>query len=393
MKSNLSPISVELISSNDEVLNVWNITRPHQKLGIKDNEIKRMGLPVNGFANYNLKITASLLFRDLMFTVRPISPWAISNRAVPFTPGNMSLSKEEFELLSIEDQVIVDEQLYKVIENVMLGKELQDYAKNYLPRITSTTFCVNMNLRTILNYVFTLFIHYPKYYSLIGEKILNAISISKDQFSDFSKSDLYNKLALTDRELSINSHTYLGGEMHYLPAEGSGNLISQFIRQHNSVVKNGLYNELTDDFIGALKKTQNDLVKAGSYLDEDSLNNLIKTRSCFFSMMDKEDKNSWSSIIGSYVDKMSPKEFINKLPCKGCKDKCKVEKDMVTRVHRLDCNIPCPILLENPDPITERIEKFCSDSKIMKMWSNCKDLITINPDNESNKIYYGSKKN
>lgn len=387
----LTPVSVKLINSIDNVLDVWNITRPHQKLSLTDNDIKKMGLPVNGFASYSLEITASLLFRDLLFTLRPINPWAISNRAVPFDHDNLSISEDELNLLPVEYHQDIKDQLYNTIESVISGSELQDYAKNNLPRLTSTTICVNLSLRSILNYVFTLYVHYKDYYNLIGKKILTAIGVSDDQFNNWKKSDLYGKLALSKSEINLNGHNYLGGEMHSLFIEGTGNLVSQFIRQHNSTVKCGLYNELSEDPILAMTKTQNDLVKAGSYLDEDSLDNLIKTRSCFFAMMDKESTNSWSSIIGDYVSKMTPSEFFSKLPCHGCKDKCEVESDMKTRAYRLDCNIPCPILLENPDPIEERIEKFGSNSRIMNKWEECERLITVNFDNEYNKAYYGEE--
>jgi hypothetical protein len=64
---------------------------------------------------------------------------------------------------------------------------------------------------------------------------------------------------------------------------------------------------------------------------------------------------------------------------------------MKTRAYRLDCNIPCPILLENPDPIDERIIKFGSNSRIMNKWEECEGLITVNFDNEYNKAYYSEE--
>lgn len=123
------------------------------------------------------------------------------------------------------------------------------------------------------------------------------------------------------------------------------------------------------------------------YISDRDFKGLVGTRACWFAQMDKEDKSSWSSIIGDYVSKLSPKEFINHLPCKGNGKSCKILNDMIPRVHHEEPNYPCAFILENPYLISDRIKKYNSSSKIMKKWLECEKFIPVNPSNEYNKIF------
>ncbi len=61
---------------------------------------------MNGFAQYVFHVNSSVLFRDIMFTVRPIVVWAKSNRTTPINNENMFISGEyQSDLNWVDDEI------------------------------------------------------------------------------------------------------------------------------------------------------------------------------------------------------------------------------------------------------------------------------------------------
>lgn len=383
--------TVELLSRQEDVQTVWKTSRPHLDTGeVNLNDITSMALPINGFLRYTLKFTASLLFRDLIFLVRPIAPWAMSNRTFKYNYDNMFLSQDEVTLLDDIDRQVVLNDFTSVIDGVMDGG-IQDYLKQYLPRITMTTFCVNIDIRTLFNFIYTLELHIPQYFDLFGKLILEAIGEDRDLYYTMKKrSDLFPYISISDSE-NLTEGIFKNMDNIAIIKEVTGNLMAQFIRQHSAHVKSSIPNELVSNFTRCISSNCNDLVRVAAYVDKPSLDNLVSTRTCWFAQMDKDSQASWSSIIGDIVRSQSTKDFMKGLPCHGCGDNCTILNDMLPRIHHDEVNPPCPLLLENPELIDYRFKKYESNSVIMEKWRDVGKTIRINPNNKYALTYFSEE--
>lgn len=389
MNRRYNKFSIELLNMNDQILDVWMKSRPHlDNSNFDAKKIKMMNLPVNGFNTITLFIESSILLRDLLFSFRPIEAWAMSNRTFKYNHDNLFLS-DEVEFFGI-DSSDLHKKLDEVIKCVING-EKQDYAKQRLPMMTSTRYCVQFSFRTLLSVLYTFKLHIPKYFELFRDHgIFDMIKISEEDFDLMNKVDLYYKVSISDEEKSMCGKSSKMGDMFFVSEEVTCNLMAQFIRQHSSHIKNELWNKVSSDFENSLNMICNSNVQVVGYIDKYSMKNLTSTRTCWFAQMDKESNASWSVILGDLVEKMNPDEFIEQLPCHGDCNNCKIKGDMIPRVTRDEVNPPCPILIENPFIINERIKNYDSNSRIINKWKECIELIDVNPDNEYNKIYYST---
>ena len=159
-------------------------------------------------------------------------------------------------------------------------------------------------------------------------------------------------------------------------------IFCQVVRK-NIIVKSGMWNSLSSNHKLFMMKRTKDPVEMTIYLTEDNIHSLQSTRCCWFAQMDKSNNQSWDYILREMIDKLNPSQFLNILPCHGCGDYCVIKDDMMARVDKIDSHFyPCPLLIEDPSVIDERIKKYGSDSVIMKKWKESQSIISFNPGNE-----------
>lgn len=387
-------MEIRLLNSYSSIEDVWKISRPylHEQDIPSEVEITKMNLPVNQFKRYTLYSKSSILFRDLLFTFRPITVWARSNRTIKFNEYNLKLAKDE--ALVAGGPLLVESQtrkLNKVINAVQAG-EKQDYAKKKLPWFTETEFCIDIDQRQLVNIVYTFEEHEPTFFELLYESLESIIDNWNEIYDNAIKVDLYPKIALSKDELVYGEVHRIEGDMHFIKTKIKGNLQAQFIRQHSSTIKNGLWNLVNNKGKGdnAFKVYDGDCeldIDIAIYILSSQLKNLCSTRTCWFAQMDKEDNGSWSYVLKDYIKEMTTAQFMKQLPCGGKCCNCKIEGDMIPRVKHTEVNPPCPILIENPFIIDQRLKEYKSDSEIMMKWKEAKKFIRYNPNNELNKIY------
>ena len=385
-------MEIKVISSTDDMLDVWRISRPHVLKSEDDSltnmDLLKMNLPINQFKVLTLHFKTSILFRDLIFTFRPTSSWAKSNRIVKFTKDNIWLSEDASILLTPDHLLEVHKKLDSVVEMVTNG-ERQDYAKKYLPLMTETEFCINVNYRTLINIVHTFEVHFPAYFVIFYNALCEVIKEFNYEYKEAIKTDLYNDVALTDDEIEMKEGHQSLASINVIKVNIKANLMAQFIRQHSSTIKNGLWNLVQQTYYAVCMSDCSLDVDCVAIISDSRWKNLVSTRSCWFAQMDKEDNSSWSYVLGDYIDKLKPQEFMRILPCKGCGSNCKILKDMMPKIDHSDVNPPCPILLSNPFIIDQRMNQYQSDSRLMKKWKECQKFIINNPVHPYN-VHYGS---
>lgn len=371
---------VNKITESDTTRDAWIISRPHLDHSNLDmKSIIKMDLPVSGFRSYVFHIRSSILFRDLLFTLRPIIPWAKSNRTTPLNDDNMFISGE-FENTVKVPEIIND--LQEVFDDLKKGIP-QDYAKKKLPMACSTEFCISIDDRTLITWLKTLKESLPDVYQVYGRLFLDAIGEDDSYISDRYTNSIFDKLSITDydKELEVGEAKRIA-DIFVGRYRVTCNLMAQFIRQHYSTIKNGLYNKVANGNYLNQNIRCNDEVDVVIYAQYESFKKVIGVRSCWFAQMDKEDNSSWSSIIGPIVEKMTDKEFLSTLPCKCNHLNCKIKGDMLPRVQMKEVNLPCPILLQKRDLIDSRFTKYDSNSRVMIKWKEIKDNIPEDTENE-----------
>lgn len=382
-------ISVEVLQSVgvENIEEYWKISRPH----LKEDEIPsfdkiaNIGLPVNGLCYYVLKINGPIFLRDLLYSVRPVQAWALSSRATP-------ISKEVTHICS--DINKLDKDAYTKctldLDEVFLrlhNGEKQEYVKTALPMSTQTTFIVGMDLRTLTNVLYTIQIHNKPFFDVFGNKVLHATGLHDLYWNNIlPKKDIMSYICITDADAGITGHQRMG-YMHAIRVKVTANLMAQLIRKNDAIIRNGLWNMFIEHPEILYRNTCNQSVDVVAYISDDSMKKMCSTRTCFFARMDKAGLDSWDSIIGEYVEEMTPQEFLEQLPCHG-ELPCTIEGDMIPRVDGREPNPPCAILVGDPSIIEQRIKNFGSNSRIMKKWLEVAKYIKYDVNNEYQKLYY-----
>lgn len=380
----LQPV-VELISQADSRAKSWQHSRPYLDHDSAENEVlevQKMDLPIGAFLTHHFYVKSSLLFRDLIFSLRPAVIWARSQRTVPLTVENMNMSSE-YEFNHEFNQKKIDLVLTELSQGVP-----QDFAKKKLPMGFVTEFTISMDDRSLVNFLHSLKINCKELYEIYGPLFLKAINQDETHL-DRKMQDIFPKYAMNQEEL--DAATGIGQYHEVLDTIILANtmqlsLFSQYLRQHYSNIKSELWNLIKDKGL-CENLCCDDEIRAVLYANKTAFKKVITARTCFFGMWDSSDSGSWNHILEPVVKNMSVDEFKENLPCKGCGTGCTIRGDMIPRVKLIEVNPPCAILIENPDTIRLREEKYNPTSVIFQKWKELGSTIEFNPNNELNKLY------
>lgn len=435
---------IKLISRADGMENAWRKSKPtlgyddteqgREKLRLDLDGLMSNDLPICGFHVFSFEATTSLILRDMTFCVRPINPWASSNRIEKRTWENSYIDN----ILESHHNLhpFVEKDLDKVISAEEKGVAL-DLAKRDLPLMMMTTYNFTMDFRSLMCYLKTLDeIDREGLRPLISEylyAIKDVIFQYKDsnfkrQIKTFSKEELINILynyfyehpakSIFDR-LSIPEE-YINKNGDYLKkniSKASRNeltfelgvyisnaLSAQFVRQHYSKIRYGYFNRIKKDgYLSMAKASCSDKEFAISTGDVQALDQLVTRRTCWVAQFDWNDEFGWASIIGGIVKNMNREEFKNTLPCYGSCHKCTIKDETKLRLHTktrqgaADGHVPdenplCPILVENPEWMKERVEFYKSqvtDNPVMEKWLDLAGHVVYNPNNKGTLVYEG----
>lgn len=377
MKTRYRDPFVKVIKMFDCRKEAWNISRPYLNPGdIKLDDLEKMDLAVSAACVYEFHVQSSILFRDLLFSLRPITPpWARSNRTIPFNTDNLFASSEYKEVDSF-----IQYNMDRVYDLLAKGHP-QDFVKDHLPMGMQTEFTIAMDDRQLVVFLKTLKLANKSLYDIYGKLFLEAIGKDDSYVERRNSKPILDNLQLSFTDMkNINKPKQELGDYYYLVRSMSMSLMAQFIRIHYSNIHNSLWNFIQQPFWERLLCS--DDVTVAIYISKQAYDKILGVRSCWFAKMDHEDKSSWSRIIGPDIESMSLPEFVKHLPCRGNCLKCGIKKDMDERINCVEVNLPCPILLSCPELLKARIEKYTSVSRVIDKWQ----LLNIRKD-ETNKDY------
>jgi len=361
--------SIVVMDSYDEKMSAWKISKPqllHDDEKIKE-KVESMDLPLNGLASYVFHINSSIMFRDLIFTLRPAAMWAKSNRISNIDYDNMFISGEYD--IDVRDRNIDIEQLSEVIDSIANGEE-QELAKKMLPMSCNTEFVISIDDRTLVAFLKTLMTHSIDVYNIYGKLFLSALGVDSSYIKNRHCGDIFDKLSISKLEFDSVNKVEFALDSIASVHKVSSNLMAQFIRQHYSTVKNQLFNIVKDTSIYDLYSTCNEDIIVAMYANRKSFDRTISVRTCWFAQFDDDDNSSWSYILSPFIIDKTPSEFASILPCRGDGKNCKIREDMMAKIELRDNLYPCPILIEDPALVKKRKLRYSSNSIVSKKWAD-----------------------
>lgn len=367
--------------------------------GYLDNVINN-DLPLTGFHNFTFKIGSSILFRDLVLTLRPIQVWATSSRIV------------KLENLGMEADYPISKKAQEDYERVVKAQakgEALDVSKRYCPLQQYTEFCCVLDLRTLVVFCKTVKECDEELFHSHCVPMLEAVGFSEERMELIKSKGIYDKLSIPQKKVATIDECvglrYQETDLSYeLGVKVAFALGAQFIRQHYARVRSSCWNELKE--IGYRKMLErynsSDEFYYVSVGEKEQWQQVCSRRTCFVAQFDWKDPFGWDFIIGKWVDKMTPFEFANNLPCKGCGKNCNIFNETKLRLFTKradrerwtnnppDENPPCPLLIEDPSMIDERKRMYHSNSSIFEMWEYfVKKFVPNNPNNLARLFYEG----
>ena len=366
---------IKLLGKMDYRRQAWKTSRPKfTEENLHFDKIEEMDLSLNSMAIYTFEMRSSVWMRDLIFSLRPIEGWALSTRSMPINRNTICLSGEFSD--SGMGQAGIDEMFNKMESGIS-----RDHARDCLPLSVSSTYTFTMDYRVLISFVKNLEILNTELYIAYGVAMLHSAGITMRKFHSSTVRSSLEYYKIDEGELIDGIHKT--GNMIHGHYRMKMALASQFLRQHYSKIKIGLWN-ITYDYYD-LDIRQRDPIDIVFYTDTNSYHRLMAMRSHW--VLD-HSLDMWGSIVGDYIKNMSPLQFWEFTPAGGDKTD-PYWADCYNRVLLEDPGVPCPIMTEWPGAIkSRRLET--PDSPVLDMYEKLFDegLIKDNPDNEHRIKYF-----
>lgn len=366
---------VKCLATMDQRMDAWNTSRPNFKPGdLSFEEIEKMDLSLNSMKVYTLEIRSSVLFRDLILSLRPIQCWAQSTRSAPLDRDTLLLSTEYCDME--EDDAKIDEMIRRFEEG-----EPRDKVRGLLTTSISTSYTITIDHRVVMAFCKSLLAINPEVYRYYGVMLLNAIE-GQEAFNRSTVHPIHTFCEITEKERAGGERTEKVGSMIFGYYNMKVAMAAQFLRQHYSKIKIGYWDLLPELFQTSL--SQSDKIDVAFYIDEASYARLMAMRSHWaldWSM------DMWGQLIADFTEDMTTKEFWHFLPNGGGKED-PYWADVYNRVLRKDPGLPCPIMCEWPAMIYLKENEVGASPVIEKYKALARDgYINDNPDNKHRKLY------
>jgi hypothetical protein len=365
---------VKCLGKMDFRKEAWKTSRPKfNEENLNFDKVADMDLSLNSMLVYTLEMRSSVIMRDLIFSLRPMEGWALSTRSMPINEDTIRLSSE-FRYKE-KDYARITE-MFRLLDD---GAS-RDKVRDILPCTVSSTYTFTIDFRVLMSLCKTLKERSPMLFSIYGIAMLEATG-TQAEFNTTSVRSSYEYYEIQENEL-LNGIRKAGNVMfgHYKMKMA---LASQFLRQHYSKIKIGLWNDIDNYYDMNLNQASN--VDVCFYIDHNSYHRLMSMRAHW--VIDHSE-DMWGGIVGDYTEGMSTKQFWEFIPAGGGKED-PYWADVYNRVLLEDPGIPCPIMTEWRGAIDER-RKEVGDSKILDLYESLFDegFVKDNPDNAHRKLYF-----
>lgn len=353
----------------------WKTSRPmFNEENLNFEKVEEMDLSLNSMCIYTFEIRSSVWFRDLIFSLRPMEGWALSTRSMPVNRDTVRISSEF--AATGKGQSGIDEMFIKLEKGIS-----RDHARDVLPLTASSTYTFTLDYRVLISFCKNIEILNESLWLEYCVPMMVEAQISEDKYKSSTVRESLVYYMIADEEKINGTHTT--GNMIHGHYRMKMALASQFLRQHYSKIKIGLWNKTHEYFDINLR--QSDPIDVVFYTDINSYHRLMAMRSHW--VLD-HSLDMWGTMVGDYIKGMSAEDFWNFTPAGGDKQD-PYWADCYNRVLLEDPGVPCPIMTEWPGAITER-RKETPDSPVLDMYEKLfkEGFIKDNPDNEHRVKYF-----
>lgn len=343
---------VKVLSSMDSRKEAWKTSRPmFSEENLNFDKVAEMDLSLNSMLIYTFEMRSSVIVRDLIFSLRPIEGWALSTRSMPVSLDTVRLSEEFY---GSKDYNGITEMF-----DLMKDGASRDQARGVLPCSASSTYTFTMDFRVLMSFCKAMKELSPSIFGLYCVPMMKA----SDTLAEFETTTVKSSLEyykIQDCE-KINGIQEVGNMIvgHY-PMKMA--LASQFLRQHYSKIKIGLWNLLEDEPYLTMGLDQNSIVDVVFYIDKNSYHRLMAMRSHW--VIDHAE-DMWGGLVSDYIESqnMTTEDFWNFIPAGGGKTD-PYWADCYNRITLEDPGVPCPIMTEWRGSIQERLLES-PDNKVL----------------------------
>lgn len=366
----------KVIAKMDARKQAWKTSRPmFSEENLNFDKVAEMDLSLNSMLVYTIEMRSSVIFRDLVFSLRPLEGWALSTRSMPITRDTIRMSSE---FSDCHDQYACIINMFDMLDS---GKS-RDQSRDVLPLGVSSTYTFTIDFRVLMSFIKNLEIIDTDLFNLYGKMLLDATDTWYEYKRTTVRSSLeYYQIADCEREYGTREV----GNMMIGYFEMKSALASQFLRQHYSKVKIDIWNMIEDYGYFNLFMTQRSTVGVCFYIDSNSYARLMSMRSHW--VLDWSP-DMWGGLVGDYIRNMSAEDFWEFTPAGGGKPD-PYWADCYNRVTLEDPGVPCPIMTEWRGALEHRRREI-GDNPILDMYERLfnEGFIKDNPDNEHRVLFF-----
>ncbi len=318
---------------------IWDFSRP-QGHNMDLDRILSVDAPVNEFPTITLRLTSTILEREVIASMRDHTMWAQGSRVEDPTKWEipehiMNLYPRDFRRLKQE-----------MIDLKSTGVRQDEY-RLLTPVLSYTSYAIKISLRSLVK----LALHFEE---LGKDSLSNVSGIFRDSATDLwrmvneltrhrvDELKAYRYIDLTPALGPLAMTTDRVGDFVVVGAYIPFSLRTHLIRHRSLFMKDDLKNFVADHGVGA---TLSDKIRVQAAGTDEAWTEVITKRSCWMAHY-----GMWSDIIRR-VQGMFPTHL---LPCND--GRCPFPADAELRYTDADPNPPCPIHAALHDiPVSERV--------------------------------------
>jgi len=325
MQIERAPVTAQLewYGSITQIKKAWEVSRPAD-FDPKIENILKMDVPVNEFLQLQFAVTAPVLVREVICSMRNHVVWARSSRVDDLTHWKVAhtVTEDQFFELQIKHGRMMHE----------MKSHHQDDFRRLLPLAYMTTFSFQMSVRDFVRFSIwaertrnvVLYVFCKRCLTALEE----ALPVLASWIDDLVRDGAYSVGELLPRP-SSQDNARLGAFIGITSKVPLG-LRAQFIRHRAIMIADNFADYLAPEYMTA---DMTALVDLQAVMHEDFAIQLVRKRSCWIAQTDL-----WKPIIGQLSTFIATDQA---LPCYD--GQCRFKRDNDLRKADKDPSPPCPV--------------------------------------------------
>ncbi|AUR83008.1 hypothetical protein NVP1031O_026 [Vibrio phage 1.031.O._10N.261.46.F8] len=362
---------VKLVSDTDDRESAWRMSRPNILPGepVDVSAFSKADFGINDQRYVRLHFRSSVLFRELLMTVRGAQPWAQTSRVKPIIDTKLSGEYSGLTTTSEAEQSILQ----------AASSGAQDVARLDVPISASTEYYWGAPWRSVVCFIKTLERKCPSLFLIYGIEMMKCLDIQDLDFYMYdSKGGMDTTVGFSEEDHDAPFDSITGFGTTITKFRTTFGHSSHFVRHAHNQYRSTIWDIATQPL------SQHNVIDSHSSVDiitampKASLMTMLSHRSSFLA-----DWNVWSNFVEASTRDYTTKEFFELID-----DPISFLEDNMKRVEHMDPGLPDPWIVEDPSMVSRRIAKEGTNyigRRYLDMINE--GYITDNPENVHRKKY------